>query len=585
MTLAQAVPILWLSSLALTASLLFAAAALWAVSGRGNLVARIAPAAILLAGLAPTGAYELIAVFGGHIAAIIGWVLLGRFLRAFRSARRRGETWRAAASCAAREVAGDKARFQLQELLQLVLLAAIVLAILRFAAPLNITTSVDWHDGVLIGLALGVTMIVAEWLVFGNVRWYFRVVAVGLALGAFAAILYLIGGVNSLVVAWLAFPFVPVLGLLRMAGWGWWRRAAKSDARDVDGEVEPRTSAHGRRPARAAIIITVVMGLWLVVAAYWVMLPTAPPTIELPNPNGYDEILKISSAINWSAMPGQDWDTASIGARRKFVSDNSALLALLRDVLQKPSKVPVEFDPTYFAGRLPDMQLQRQLARALAAEAKLAADEGRYGDAADMNVTLWQLGNAVGNGGVMVNDLVGMAIGDVGLQGASAVLPELNAQELARLRNQLSAAVPWHDPIDQMLERERQFAQCTSGWPVRVWIWIDDTSLEPPFRAYAAAMQRYDAFLNLILAETAARQYMLDRGEPPKSLEALVPEYLASVPTDPNGDGPLKYRRTDSGYLLYSVGLNGRDDGGVRSPSNPPTPGAGTDLFFDAPER
>jgi hypothetical protein len=34
---------------------------------------------------------------------------------------------------------------------------------------------------------------------------------------------------------------------------------------------------------------------------------------------------------------------------------------------------------------------------------------------------------------------------------------------------------------------------------------------------------------------------------------------------DPCADQPLHYRKTKSGYLIYSVGIDGEDDGGVPS--------------------
>ncbi len=46
------------------------------------------------------------------------------------------------------------------------------------------------------------------------------------------------------------------------------------------------------------------------------------------------------------------------------------------------------------------------------------------------------------------------------------------------------------------------------------------------------------------------------------TLDDLVPDYLPEVPDDPFGGGPLVYRRTATGYLLYSVGRDQRDDGG-----------------------
>jgi len=48
----------------------------------------------------------------------------------------------------------------------------------------------------------------------------------------------------------------------------------------------------------------------------------------------------------------------------------------------------------------------------------------------------------------------------------------------------------------------------------------------------------------------------------PVQLSQLVPEMLSEIPTDPFSGKPLIYRRTPSGFIVYSVGSNGKDDGG-----------------------
>ena len=53
-----------------------------------------------------------------------------------------------------------------------------------------------------------------------------------------------------------------------------------------------------------------------------------------------------------------------------------------------------------------------------------------------------------------------------------------------------------------------------------------------------------------------------DHGRLPGTLLELVPDYLPKVPRDLHGTGPLVYRVTDTGYILYSVSHDGRDDGG-----------------------
>ena len=50
----------------------------------------------------------------------------------------------------------------------------------------------------------------------------------------------------------------------------------------------------------------------------------------------------------------------------------------------------------------------------------------------------------------------------------------------------------------------------------------------------------------------------------PETLSALVPEFLSAPPLDPMNNQPFHYQRTEDGWFqLYSVGLNGQDDGGV----------------------
>jgi hypothetical protein len=58
--------------------------------------------------------------------------------------------------------------------------------------------------------------------------------------------------------------------------------------------------------------------------------------------------------------------------------------------------------------------------------------------------------------------------------------------------------------------------------------------------------------------------YRLAHGQFPDSLGGLVPEITSQLPHDVINGQPLKYRRTADGqYLLYSVGWNETDDGGV----------------------
>ena len=63
----------------------------------------------------------------------------------------------------------------------------------------------------------------------------------------------------------------------------------------------------------------------------------------------------------------------------------------------------------------------------------------------------------------------------------------------------------------------------------------------------------------MTLAAIALKRYELRHGKLPASLEALVPEFLSTVPYDYMAAKPLSYRlKADGSYVLYSVGEDAR---------------------------
>lgn len=65
------------------------------------------------------------------------------------------------------------------------------------------------------------------------------------------------------------------------------------------------------------------------------------------------------------------------------------------------------------------------------------------------------------------------------------------------------------------------------------------------------------------VAASALAEYRRQHGEYPDSLELLVPAFLHHVPMDYGDRKPLRYRRLENDeYLLYSIGLDGKDNGG-----------------------
>ena len=77
----------------------------------------------------------------------------------------------------------------------------------------------------------------------------------------------------------------------------------------------------------------------------------------------------------------------------------------------------------------------------------------------------------------------------------------------------------------------------------------------------AAAMQ---TAVNQAAIGCALERYRLAKGELPEQLQALAPQFIAALPNDVLTGEPYKYRRNEDGrFVLYSIGWDEKDEGGV----------------------
>jgi hypothetical protein len=86
----------------------------------------------------------------------------------------------------------------------------------------------------------------------------------------------------------------------------------------------------------------------------------------------------------------------------------------------------------------------------------------------------------------------------------------------------------------------------------------------PNFVKATQIMARNQTLANEAFIACGLERYRLAHGQYPDDLDALVPQFAAKLPHDLIGGQPLNYHRTADGrFVLYSVGWNEKDDGGV----------------------
>jgi hypothetical protein len=89
-------------------------------------------------------------------------------------------------------------------------------------------------------------------------------------------------------------------------------------------------------------------------------------------------------------------------------------------------------------------------------------------------------------------------------------------------------------------------------------------TLLPNVDVFLGAVVRHQAHLAGVECLTAVRRYALRHGSLPENLEVATREAgLKAVPTDPYSGGPMHYKVIDGKPVVYSVGSDGKDDGGT----------------------
>jgi len=81
------------------------------------------------------------------------------------------------------------------------------------------------------------------------------------------------------------------------------------------------------------------------------------------------------------------------------------------------------------------------------------------------------------------------------------------------------------------------------------------------------------AELRAARAALAVERFRTANDRLPKDLGELVPRFLPAVPLDPFDGAPLRYELLAKGYVVYSIGRDGHDDGGQEPPVKRPSTG------------
>ena len=123
-----------------------------------------------------------------------------------------------------------------------------------------------------------------------------------------------------------------------------------------------------------------------------------------------------------------------------------------------------------------------------------------------------------------------------------------------------SCKLPFPDCLEQARSVNREL---TSSIQQRR-LFVLSSQLLPYFGGAANQMAGTAARLRCVQVAVAVERFRLkNNGQPPAGLEQVSPAFLSRLPTDPFDGNPLRYRLLPKGYVIYSLGEDGADQGGA----------------------
>jgi hypothetical protein len=91
--------------------------------------------------------------------------------------------------------------------------------------------------------------------------------------------------------------------------------------------------------------------------------------------------------------------------------------------------------------------------------------------------------------------------------------------------------------------------------------------LLPAMEKVAMRLARLEARRRTVIVAIAAEHYRLaNNGRLPEELRDLVPGHLPQIPVDPFDGEPLRFKKLPTGFVVYSIGPDRVDDGGIEPP-------------------
>ena len=335
------------------------------------------------------------------------------------------------------------------------------------------------------------------------------------------------------------------------------------------------------RKLRTLLLTLVAVVVLALVALIALTVSRPPPLPPLPNPNGYDTFIQADKLLGnlGNETVNTTWEM-EFERLRGFIATNAEPVRLMQLGLSQTCSVPTLEVLTNLAQRY--NYAPNRLAQFWFNAGRLAEWEGRTNDAARIYTEGICFATKINHGGFLFYAWSSCVCESFPSRALARLVPTLDCEQARKLIATLEQCDQNAASWDEVWSNEKRFLRHELRKPFTPLECVQflvslRVNREFRFTHYAVTARR-----RLILTELALRCYQAEKAQPPRQLAQLVPKYLQRVPQDPFSSQPLIYRPQTTNWLLYSVGPDGKDDGGRPMSGimrNPPPPG---DVFFNS---
>jgi hypothetical protein len=448
-------------------------------------------------------------------------------------------------------------RFGVRDILKLILLSGGALGI-----GLRLPHYVESHVMASCALMLAALTLVSIWLALGTKRLAWRLAtffAVSIAIWcAWRYVEDFRGTVDAPIFSyWYMIDHVPasVVTSLLVYGFTAGMVLILTLVRLSKCETEQRRFA--RPMASVLVLAPLSLSAW---HYFHLVIPISIPHENYPNPNSYDAIAQFTRKWENVTVPHPDVDGKP--ACVAFVKEHGDELRAFCDTARLPGKVRLvyEKDGLKFTRWLTAHKVQNAI-RLLGVDAPPAMR-------ADLALTTLDHSYSTSHGGLYLDYFAAYQFDATSAHDVILAGRELGPDACRAFIKRVAAYEEFGEPEEVIAERDKVFCLIVGGWKDRS-SWAAARLIGADMmREVKKMMRQWEvqrlAHLRIAQADIAINAYRKQHNTWPKFLDALVPEFFAQAPIDPYVHQPLRYVVKGDSYLLYSVGENLIDDGGLR---------------------